>query len=184
MELGSGLNEDVIVEKNVALYVDTDEVLTGDVYGSEVSILKCKVTDDSNITTHPVESGGKISEYQVFNPVEIDIEILLPSSLYETVLRDIKRFYKSGTKFRIITKEGAYSNLVITSKPIELDPDNVDRLVYSLHFEQVIEVQPKYIQIPVENVDNPEDSSTVKLGENTNKRSILFTGASKIGELL
>ena len=59
-------------QSNVALYVDTVKVLTGNIL-DPVSILDCKVTDDSQITNHPVESGAKISEHQIFNPVEIDM---------------------------------------------------------------------------------------------------------------
>lgn len=178
--LGFALNQN-----NVALYIGTVRVLRGNIF-EDVAILDCKVTEDSQITTHPVESGSKISEHQIFNPVEIDMQLVMPSFLYEAVIRELKLYYYAGVKFRIVTKEGTYKNMVLQSKPAEMKPENVDRIVYSLHFIEEIEVQPKYITLSVSQVSNPENSSTVKLGENTNKKStsILKSGFNALGGLL
>ena len=80
-------------EKNVALYIDTQKILSGTPRNG-VSILDCKVTDDSQITTHPVESGAKISEHQIFNPIEIDMQIVLPEYSYESIIRELKKYYQ------------------------------------------------------------------------------------------
>ena len=158
-------------EKNVALYIDTQKILSGTPRNG-VSILDCKVTDDSQITTHPVESGAKISEHQIFNPIEIDMQIVLPEYSYESIIRELKKYYQSGTKFRIFTKEGTYKNMVLQSKPADMKPENVDRIIYSLHFIEVIQIQPKYVRISASQVSNPENSSSIRLGENTNKKNV------------
>jgi len=174
----------LLIPKNVALYIGTTQVLTGQLT-NYVSILDCKITDDSQITSHPVESGVSISEHQIFNPVEIDISFVMPDAFYDQVIKTLRRYYKEGVKFTIVTKEGTYTNMVMQAKPTELKPENVDRIVYSLHFIEVIEIEPKYISLSVSSVSNPENSSTVNLGENTSKKntSILKSGFNAVGGL-
>lgn len=175
-------------KKKVAIYNGTTEVLTGNAI-FDTSVLSCNVTDDSQLMEHPVESGFKIVDHQVFNPVEIDIRIAMPSYFYSSIIEELKTLYNNGTSLSIKTVDNPkmYSNMVIQGVPHEETPDNVDRLVFDLHFKEVIIVEPVYIQLREENVKNPQNSSTKALGENITKKevpsSILADGIKAIGGL-
>lgn len=157
--------------KEVAIYEDTTEILTGNAVFSS-SIMSCSVTDDSQLMEHPLESGSTITDHKIFNPVEIDIQLSLPNYIYNDVYRELQRIYKTSPKLRIKTKAQWYPNQVLQALPHEENPENFDRLVFNLHFKEVIEVEPQFIKMPVKKVSNVQYSDTQKLGTNvTNSKS-------------
>lgn len=172
--------------KNVAIYADTQEVLTGNLVFAS-SIMGCTVTEDSELMEHPVESGFKVTDNKVFNPVEIDIRLSLPNYVFVQVLKELRQLYEQSTRLRIKTKGKYYTNMVLQGIPHEEKPENFDRIVFDLHFKEVIFVEPKYIKLPASKLKNPENSDTQKLGSNVTdtkkKTSILKTGANAIGGL-
>lgn len=172
--------------KNVAIYADTQEVLTGNLIFSS-SIMSCTVTEDSELMEHPVESGFKVTDNKLFNPVEIDIRLSLPNYDFVQVLKELRQIYEQSTPLRIKTKGKYYTNMVLQGIPHEEKPENFDRIVFDLHFKEVIVVEPKYIKLPVSKLKNPENSDTQKLGSNVagtkKKTSILKTGVNAIGGL-
>lgn len=161
----------VIRTKNVAIYDGVREILTGNILFDGV-IISANVVEDSKICEHPIESGAVIADHKVFNPVEIDIRFVLPAFLYAPLLNEIKNIYKNSPKLRIGTKEGFFNNMVLTAKPHEEKAETVDRVIFDLHFTQVIEVEPKYIQLPMSKLKNPENSDTNNMGENVSKKSV------------
>ena len=172
--------------KNVAIYADTQEVLTGNLIFSS-SIMSCTVTEDSELMEHPVESGFKVTDNKLFNPVEIDIRLSLPNYDFVQVLKELRQIYEQSTPLRIKTKGKYYTNMVLQGIPHEEKPENFDRIFFDLHFKEVIVVEPKYIKLPVSKLKNPENSDTQKLGSNVTgtkkKTSILKTGVNAIGGL-
>lgn len=172
--------------KNVAIYADTQEVLTGNLVFA-ASIMGCTVTEDSELMEHPVESGFKVTDNKVFNPVEIDIRLSLPNYVFVQVLKELRQLYEQSTRLRIKTKGKYYTNMVLQGIPHEEKPENFDRIVFDLHFKEVIFVEPKYIKLPASKLKNPENSDTQKLGSNVTdtkkKTSILKTGVNAIGGL-
>lgn len=172
--------------KNVAIYADTREVLTGNIVFAS-SIMGCNVTEDSELMEHPVESGFKVVDNKVFNPVEIDIRLSLPNYVFVQVLKELRQLYEQSTRLRIKTKGKYYTNMVLQGIPHEEKPENFDRIVFDLHFKEVIFVEPKYIKLPASKLKNPENSDTQKLGNNVTdtkkKTSILKTGVNAIGGL-
>lgn len=173
----------ILSPKNVAIYNGTKEVLTGNMlFGT--SIMNCNVVEDSALMEHPVESGFKIADSKVFNPVEIDIRLSMPAYFYNSVFSELKALYDESPKLRIKTKNRYYHNMVLQAIPHEETPENFDRLVFDLHFKEVREVAPQYIKLQSSNLKNPENSDTIKTGDNlTNtqkKKSILRVGTDTI----
>lgn len=172
--------------KNIAIYEDTKEVLTGNIVFS-AAIMSCTVTEDSNLMEHPVESGFKVVDNKVFNPVEIDIRLSLPSYAYMEVYKELRQLYEESTKLRIKTKGKYYTKMVLQGIPHEEKPENFDRIVFDLHFKEVIEVEPKYITLPAKTLKNIENTDTQKLGDNVTdskkKTSILKIGVNAVGDL-
>lgn len=174
-------------EKNVAIYEDTEEVLTGNIVFS-TAIMSCNVTEDSNLMEHPVESGFKVTDNKVFNPVEIDIRLTMPSYTFMSVYKELRDLYEKSPYLRIKTKGRYYLNMVLQGIPHVENPENYDRIVFDLHFKETIIVEPKYIKLPISKLKNPENSDTQKLGTNVTdskkKVSILAQGANQLGGLL
>lgn len=151
--------------KTVAIYKDTKEVLAGNFLLAS-SIMSCNVTDDAKLCEHPVESGATITDHKIFNPVEIDIRLSLPNYIYRTVYKELRQIYEESPKLRIKTKTGWYSNMVLQGLPHEEKPENYDRIIFDLHFKEVVEIEPKYVKLPTNKLKNAENSSTKKVGDN------------------
>jgi hypothetical protein len=150
---------------DVAIYNGTNEVLKGNIlYGT--AILSAMVNEQSEMPEHPIESGAKITDHKIIQPVEIDVRLVMPTYMYASVVRELNDLYTNSTQLRIKTKMQWYDNMVLQDKPHEEAPETVDRVVYTLHFKQVFIVEPKYIALPVSKVSNVENSSTQKLGVN------------------
>jgi hypothetical protein len=166
-------------DKNIAIYNETNEVLTGDMIFS-TAIIDCNIAEDSNLMEHPVESGFKIVDSKVFNPVEITIRLALPSYAYQSIYKELRELYEKSTKLRIKTRGHYYKNMVLQGIPHNETAENFDRLVFDLQFKEVKIVEPKYIKLPASQLKNAENSDTQKLGQNvtnsTKKTSILKKG--------
>ena len=170
-------------EKNVAIYKDTKEVLTGNMVFSS-AIMSCDIAEDSQLMEHPVESGYKITDNKIFNPVEIDIRLALPSYYYKAVYNELKDIYEKSTLLRIKTRGKYYKNMVLQAMPHQENVENFDKLVFDLHFKEVMIVYPKYIKLPASQLKNAENSDTQKLGKNVSsskKRSSILYDINKWG---
>lgn len=168
--------------KENAIYKDTKEVLAG-MPPYSTSILSCSVIDDSKLCEHPVESGSIIVDHKIFNPIEIDIKLSIPSVEFYDIYSELEKIYKNSDKLRIKCKNTYYSNMVLQAIPHEENPEMYDRIVFDLHFKEIVEVVPQFIQLPISKVLNPENSDTQKLGDNltssAKKTSILKDAFNK-----
>ncbi len=174
------------VTKPVAIYEDAREVLTGNILMSS-AIMSCSVTDDSKLMEHPIESGALVVDHKVINPVEITLRLCLPAYIYSSVYREIRRLYEDSVYLRIKTKAQWYTNMVLQALPHDETPETFDRLVFDLHFKEVLEVQPVYVKFQSKKLKNIENSDTQKLGDNltnsSKKTSILADGLNALGGL-
>lgn len=170
-------------EKNIAIFDETTEVLTGNMIFS-TAILSCDIAEDSQLMEHPIESGYKITDNKIFNPVEIDIRLALPSYSYKSVYNELRDLYQKSPLLRIKTRGKYYKNMVLQGMPHQENVENFDKLVFDLHFKEVMIVEPKYIKLPAKQLKNPENSDTQKLGKNVSsskKRSSILYDINKWG---
>lgn len=158
----------VLQEKNVAIYYDTDEVLNG-IFLFESTILDIEIVEDSQLMEHPIETGAKITDHTIFNPVEINLRLCMPSYLYTSIYKELETFYRSKTKLRIKSKMKWYNRMLLQGLPHQEKAENVSRVVFDLHFKEVLEVLPQAVELERGKVKNADNSSTSKLGENVNK---------------
>lgn len=158
----------VIGDKNVAIYNGAVEILSGNFLFDGV-ILSANVIEDSRLCEHPVESGVKITDHKVINPAEVTIRFVCPVMGEGALLDEINDLFYKSTRLRIKTKKGFYTNMVLQGLPHEEKAENVDRLVFDLHFKQVLIVTPKFVSIT--NAKNAQDGDTVRLGENVTKKA-------------
>ena len=173
-----------VEKKKVAIYRDTSEVLTGNALFSS-AVMSCSVTEDSNMMEHPVESGYKVVDNKVFNPIEIDIRLSMPNYVFKQVYRELRELYEKSPRLKIKTQGKYYNNMILQGIPHEETPENFDRIVFDLHFKEEIIVEPKYIKLPTSKLKNAENSDTQKLGNNvtnsTKKSSIMSDFVNTIG---
>ena len=164
-------------EKRFIVYQNDNELLGG------MSVLNYSVRDDSDFATHPIETGAKIADHHIFNPVQITCNAAFPpkgfkwaqvsvvdllygrGQTFEETYKELTTLYKTSAKLTIKTDANVYENMYITSIPSDVSPDNADRQIFSITFEQAKMVMPQYIKLPANKVKNHSNSSFVKSGE-------------------
>lgn len=168
-------------QKDVAIYNGTEEVLAGNILFS-TAIMSADVTERSDMPEHPIESGAKIVENKIILPKEVDIKLAMPAYMYASVYKELKDIFENSTQLRIKTKMRWYENMVLQDLPHAEDAATIDRVIFNLHFKEVLIVEPKYIALPPSKVKNADNSSTQKLGTNVtnSKKSLLKGGVDKI----
>ena len=133
-----------------------------------ISYVNATVNQTSSLCTHPVESGGVITDNAIINPLKATVNIVMPTFYYTRIYDNMLAFYTGKRKIMLQTKFGFYKNLVLVSMPHTLDNKDVDRVPIKLELQEVIEVFPTKIYdetISANNTSNPEDGDTKNLGQ-------------------
>lgn len=133
-----------------------------------ISYISASVNQTSDLCTHPVESGGVITDNAIINPLKVTVNIAMPTFYYTRIYDNMLAYYTGKRKIMVQTKFGFYKNLVLVSMPHTLDNKDVDRVPIKLELQEVIEINPTKIYdetILANNARNPEDSDTRNLGQ-------------------
>ena len=168
----------VFNKKRFAVYNQfDDEVLSG------MSVLSYNVNNDSQFIEHPIESGAKISDHHVFNPIEISCKVAMPykssildipdlqdfvfgsSESFEDTYNQLKDYYRYSVPLRIKTEADVYDNMYISSLPTDVDSSTADRQIFYISFKQALTVEPQYIKMSANKVKNASNASYSKNGE-------------------
>lgn len=186
--LSLGLNIDGLIDnnKNVSVWFDDKEVLTGNfldkslnvnqigpfnsksassTLGLNAVIIDLDVSETSKIMEHPIESGVVIADHKVINPVELTLRLTMPVYEYEPILRELREYWTQSTKLTVQSKAYTYTNMVICDIPHSETPRNVSRLSFNVRMKQALEVFPQYIRLSSKQVKKPKNADTVKSGQ-------------------
>lgn len=130
------------------------------------------VTIDSEMCEHPIESGQKITDTSILNPVSAEIVIRMPTALYTQIYEEIVDYYENKKPIMMVTKFGTYDKMVISAMPYSLTHDEIDRPAIKLKLQQIIEVESSFVQtergtvpaIKADRARNYDDTSRVDAG--------------------
>lgn len=155
------------------------EVLSG------LQIARIAIEDSAKLFEHPIETGGVITDHEIFDPNRAVLQAYISNDDAET-LTELEKLYKSGANLRIRACNKIIQNVVISSKPFEVTSDIFDKTLYSISLQEYYEVVPAYVSMPPAKVTNKANASRVNKGvkqaaastNNTNRSwlSSLFFG--------
>ncbi len=109
-----------------------------------VSYMSADVDISSDLCDHPIETGAKITDSAIRNPISAKVNIVMPTAFYEKIYTQIYDFYENKKKIILLTKFGVYKNMVIQSMPYKLEHGTVDRATIELQLREIMEVLPEY----------------------------------------
>ncbi len=144
--------------KNFAIYCENKEVL------KKVAFIDGSIDDTATVMEHPLENGSVISDHVVFNPRKATLSVLIDDDDNES-LAEVNEYYENSTLLKLKAKGEMCPNMIICAKPFKLNSSYYDKTSYSLSFKAVQIAESQYAKIPVDKVQNPENSSTVSLGQ-------------------
>lgn len=141
--------------------------------------LKATIKEEAKVFEHPIETGATITDFRIIQPIEIELSLILQSEDYRDVYQQIRQLFLNGELLVVQTKSGVYENQLIQAMPHEEDPGQYDAIILALKLKQAQFVTPQFSTLPVRQVRNPANSSTVPRGEqqpreSTRGSSVLF----------
>lgn len=167
LELALNVLGCVLKDKQVILYTqDGEEVLP------DASIISCRVSDQSKLMEHPIESGAKISDHKVFEPRTIDLTIALTQYGYSAEYRELFNLYRDCTIMKLQTKAQVYNNLQIASIPHEEKVETMSRLMFNIQLKEAIVVTSQFVAATSQK-KRAADKQTVEVGQQPKRSSVL-----------
>lgn len=109
-----------------------------------VSYMDANVDISSDLCDHPIETGAKITDSSIRNPISAKVNIVMPTAFYEQIYKQISDYYENKKKLILLTKFGMYKNMVIQAMPYKLEHGTVDRATIELNLREIMEVLPEY----------------------------------------
>lgn len=129
--------------------------------------LKARVREHSRLMEHPVETGVITSDHRIILPTEIELPVISQSADYMETYQEIKQVYLAATLLTVLTKTGAYPNMLILEMPHDESAEMFDAIAINIRFKQVIfanSLQSSAVQGPPYSPADPALSSTVQQG--------------------
>ncbi len=100
------------------------------------SPIKATIKDEATFFKHPLESSAVRTDHIIFNPVQIQLAVMLTGEEYRNVYQQIKTAYRGQTQLIVQTKTDTYENMYIQSIPHDEDPDLFDAVIMALTLQE------------------------------------------------
>lgn len=145
--------------------------------------IELRVKEKAKVMKHPIETGSVITDHEIFEPVEIEMDFLLTNgggiagnilnaskgngltSGVQSLYQQIRTYYTSGIILMIQTRAATYKNMIIDDIVHKESSEMFDSLLIRVMFQEVQFVTAQYATLPPSSVKNPTDASTQQIGE-------------------
>lgn len=127
--------------------------------------LRANVVPSSQLMEHPIETGAKIADHRVFNPIEINVVAVLTPEEFTNAYQAIATAYRSEELLIVQTKTGPVENMCLVAIPHDETPQMGDTIAITLKFKEVEFVEAQFEALPPDRVANKKDASTKSRGE-------------------
>ncbi len=129
--------------------------------------MRVQVSEPSQFMTHPLESGAKITDHRIVQPVELTLSMILTPRDYRLTYQLIRQTYLNTIRLSVQTKVTTYTGMYIADMPHEEDPALFDTITLILQLREVQIFRTDERLLAGSSVLNPADASTVGRGEQT-----------------
>lgn len=131
---------------------------------ADAQFLRATVYDVAKLMEHPLEDGSLIADHLVFQPVEIDLPMMLTGSSAKPVHIELRKLYLTGTKLIVQTRVDTYAFMILTEIPHEETADAYDAVTVNLRLREAIFVSAVYGGLAPVQVKSKPKASTAKKG--------------------
>lgn len=131
----------------------------------EARIISIDIKEDVSVMSHPLEDGTTLSDHAIIQPVNVNINMILPPDVYDNVYNTIKIFFTNHTKLAVFSKVGVYNNLIINSMPHQESADLFNAVPLTLSLKEALFVYVASTKLTTNDVQNPIDSDVVRRGK-------------------
>ena len=125
-------------------------------------LLRYGCEKSSRLCEHPIESGAKIADHKIFEPIAFSCAMAMPEFLGGTVVDQLNECYYDSRKIIVQCSVGVFFNMILAEMPTNVTPENASRPVFDLRFREVVIVEPEMSGFDSNNLLNPSNSNTKK----------------------
>lgn len=126
--------------------------------------LRASVAIVGELMEHPLEDGSVIADHFVQKPTEIDLPLVIAGPALKQTFADLRQLYDAGTLLTVMTRTGAYANMVLQGVPHDETPETIDAVVVAVRFREARFVTATYGGLAPAKVKNKAKASTKKRG--------------------
>lgn len=131
--------------------------------------MKASIKEKAKYMRNPVETGSVITDHRIFEPIEIDLSVVLIPETYVATYQEIREIYLGLNSVSVQTKTGIYTDLFIESMPHEENPEHYDTITMVLKLTECVFVTPSTSALPKGN-QNPS-TTTEPTKEDVDKKT-------------
>lgn len=129
--------------------------------------MRALVKDRATFPKQPLEDGASVSDNRIFEPIEIELLMVLTPATFRDTFAQIDTAYRSTTSLSVQTKAKTYDDMYIIEPSHDETPEFFDTITVPLKLRQVQFVATQYAALPPSRVRNPRNSSTTPTGQRT-----------------
>lgn len=136
---------------------------------------------------HPLEDESTTSDHKINLPDTVSLSVILSPESFRDTYQEIKRIARDGVPLTVQTKSDTFINMHIESYPSEESTALFDTIAMTIGLREIETETPTTVLLSVNDVANPDDSSTIARGEQSGKvpeASIAARGLDSITEFL
>lgn len=127
--------------------------------------MRALVRDTASFPKQPLESGATFSDNRIFNPVEIELSMILTPATVADTYAQMREAYQSSTPLSVQTRVRTYENMYIEGLPFDSTPEVFDTIAVSLRLREVQFVEAQYRAVT--NARSLRNNSTAHTGQHT-----------------
>ena len=127
--------------------------------------MRATVSPSAKLMTHPKEDGALIADHRVFNPVEIEVTVILSPGEYRAVYQQLQDVFTGVKAVTVQTRAASYPNMVLVGLPHEEVPEMNDNLLVHLQFQEIQIVKAQFQALPRRSVRSADDASAANRGQ-------------------
>lgn len=128
---------------------------------AEARPIRATIRRSAKVMDYPVEDGSVISDHKIINPMELELQLIIPSSAYGTVYNQISQYFYDSTLLLIQTRVDVRDNFIISDLPHQETADMYDSIAMNLRLKEVFLISNPTIFAPTD----PNQASTVSRGQ-------------------
>lgn len=122
-------------------------------------MMQVNIKEEAKVMEHPIETGETITDHAITQPVEIELDIFVPSFSYKNTYNIVNKIFLDFTLVNVQTNTATYTNQLISSMPHAESAEMIDSTVIHLKLKQALFIQPQYGEVPI-SPKNPNNGST------------------------
>lgn len=106
--------------------------------------MTANVYEVASALEHPLEDGATIIDHLVFQPVEIEMPLMVTGDAAADVYDEIRQLFRAGVLLTVQAKARTYDSMLIIAVPHDERPEEFDALTIGLQLREAVFVASTY----------------------------------------